>query len=313
MERIRRQLRSSRTARTSGSSSTETRSDYWERGTAIAGIFSVLLVGVGLILTNDFNLSQLAQQQKVAQEQQDLALKGQRADRFVRAVDQLGQEEDDKLSVRLGGIYALEALMKEFPADENMVIEVLCAFVRSHAPWTDDPAIPPATPDVRAAMTVLGRRPDPDNHIALDFSNTTLLGLKRFNLPGANFRGVDLSVSNFTDSVLPRADLRNTDLTNSYFNRVDLRGADMEGVVLDSAELQAANLSGANLRNVDFTGADLKGADLSGADLTGARASSLTTAQLACTKVDAATRLPAGVEPPAAGAWQQKNCAVDTD
>jgi uncharacterized protein YjbI with pentapeptide repeats len=313
MERIRKQLNSSRAARARRSRSPETRPDNWERGTAIAGILSVLLVGVGLILTNDYNVSQLAQQQKVAQEQQDLALKGQRADRFVRAVDQLGQEDDDKLSVRLGGIYALEALMKEFPADENMVIEVLCAFIRSHAPWTEKDEIPPATPDVRAAMTVLGRRPDPDKHIALDFSNTTLLGLRRFNLPGANFRGVDLSYSNFSDSVMPRADLRNTDLTKSYFNRVDLSGANMEGVVLEEISLQAANLSGANLRNADFTDAVLTGADLTGADLTGARPATLTTAQLACTKTDATTRLPAGVQPPPAGAWQQKSCAVDTD
>jgi hypothetical protein len=312
MERIRKQLNSARAARTRRSRSSESRPDAWERGTAIAGILSVLLVGVGLTMTNDFNLSQLAQQQKVAQEQQDLALKGQRADRFVRAVDQLGQEDDDKLSVRLGGIYALEALMKEFPADENMVIEVLCAFVRSHAPWTEDD-IPPATTDVRAAMTVLGRRPDPDNHIALDLSNTTLLGLQRFNLPDANFHGVDLSYSNFSDSVLPRADLRNADLAKSYFNRVDLRAADLEGAVLDDTSLQAANLSGANLRNADFTDADLKGADLTGADLTSAGPTTLTTARLACTRTDATTRLPAGVQPPPAGAWQQKSCAVDTD
>ena len=310
MVSIRKQRRVLRTRRPD---STKTRPDYWQRGTVLAGIFSVLLVGAGLILTNDFNRDQLALQQKTAQEQQDLALKGQRADRFVRAVDQLGQEGKDKLGVRLGGIYALEALMKEFQADENMVIEVLCAFVRSHAPWNADAdSITSATPDVRSAMTVLGRRPDPDAHIALDFTNT-MLGLTRFNLPGASFRGVDLSISNFSDAVLPRADLGNADFTNSFLDQADLRGANLEGVVLHSTSLQRAKLSGANLRDVDFTLADLTGADLTGADLTSARTKSLTTAQLGCAKVDAATRLPAGVGLPAADAWRQKKCAVNAD
>jgi hypothetical protein len=311
MERLRRQLRS-RAARSRGPEWREAPPDYRQRGTAIAGILSVLFVGIGLILTNDFNRDQLAQQQKASQEQQDLALKGQRADRFVRAVDQLGQEGEDKLGVRLGGIYALEALMREFQADENMVIEVLCAFVRSHAPWNEEPSITPATPDVRAAMTVLGRRPDPDAHIALDFTNTTL-GLKRFNLPGASFRGVDLSVATFSDGVLPRADLRATDFTNTYFTRADLHGANLEGAVLDGTRMRGTNLSGANLRDVDFLGADFTGADLTGADLTGPRARNLTTAQLACAKVDAATRLPAGVAPPAPDAWQRKECALAVD
>jgi len=76
----------------------------------------VVLVGVGLVVTNNFNRDQLAQQQQSAHEQQDLALKGQRADRFVRAVDQIGQDGTDRLGVRLGGIYALEVLMKECSA-----------------------------------------------------------------------------------------------------------------------------------------------------------------------------------------------------
>jgi pentapeptide repeat protein len=312
MRSSRGQLRLPRTARTRRPASTAPRSDPWQRGTSIVGILSVLLVGLGLILTNDFNRDQLALQQKTAQEQQDLALKGQRADRFVRAVDQLGQEGNDKLGVRLGGVYALEALMKEFPADENMVIEVLCAFVRSHAPYKAKVPISTATPDVRAVMTVLGRRPDPDAHIALDFSYT-MLGLYRFNLPGASFRGVDLSVASFSEAKLTRADLRNTDLTNSYFDQADLRGANMAGVILHGTELQGAILAGANLRDVNFTDAILTGADLTGADLSGTATKGLTTAQLACAKVDAATRLPAGVVAPAPGAWQQEKCAVDAD
>jgi uncharacterized protein YjbI with pentapeptide repeats len=225
-------------------------------------------------------------------------------------VDQLGQEGDNELGIRLGGIYALEALMKEFSTDQNVVTEVLCAFVRSHAPWRDeDEVIPNAQADVRAAMTVLGRRPAPDTHAPLDLSNTAL-GLKDFNLPSASFRDVDLSVSNLTDAKLPRADLRGSDVSRAFLERADLRGADLTGVDLTSTSLRAANLTGANLRSVNFTKADLTGADISGADLA-AIPGSLTDAQLSCVKTDAATRLPTGLNAPPADAWQQPRCVVE--
>ncbi|WP_249998856.1 pentapeptide repeat-containing protein [Actinoplanes sp. M2I2] len=312
MERIRKQLRLSRTSRTRRLDSMDSRFDRWQSGTAIAGILSVLLVGIGLVLTNDFNRDQLKLQQRTAQEQQDLALKGQRADRFVQAVDQLGQEGEDKLGVRLGGIYALEALMNEFRADENVVIEVLCAFVRSHAPYKKGGGIGDATQDVRSAVTVLGRRPDPDAHLALDFTNT-MLGLDRLTVPDASFRGADLSIGDFSDAVLPRADLREASFRYSYLDGAELRGANLEDAYLYGTKLRGAILPGANLRNVDFSEAVLTGADLTGADLTGPRTKGLTTAQLACAKVDAATRLPAGVSPPAPDAWKQKKCAVEDD
>lgn len=62
----------------------------------------------------------------------ELNRRGQRTDRFTRAVDQLG--EDGKLDVRLGGIYALEQLAKESAEDHGPIMEVLCAYVRGHAP-----------------------------------------------------------------------------------------------------------------------------------------------------------------------------------
>jgi hypothetical protein len=37
--------------------------------------------------------------------------------------------------VRLGGIYALERIVNDSPDDRAIIIEVLTAFVRTHAPW----------------------------------------------------------------------------------------------------------------------------------------------------------------------------------
>jgi hypothetical protein len=259
------------------------RPDWWQRGTSIGALVSVVLVAVGLYLTNSFNRDQLRLQRETTQQQQDLALKGQRADRFVAAVDQLGQEGRNKLSIRLGGIYALEALMKDSPDDESSVIEVLCAFVRTHAlrPKTIPKQIPDSPADIRAAVTVLGRRPKPDVHAALDL-NSTLLGLHGANLAGAS-------------------------LSRASLSRADLSSAILIGADLSSANLSGANLSGAVLIRPSFVsdpvperrsgvdGAKLSRTDLRGANLSGA---TVVSDQVACAYADTSTRLPVGVKRP---------------
>jgi len=240
----------------------------------------VLLVAVGLVLTNDFNRDQYRLQQDSNEEQQELTLNGQRADRFVKAIDQLGQEGNDKLGIRLGGIYALETLMRDSNSDENTIIEVLCAFIRTHAIDPDIPftrkAVPVSPLDVRAALTVLGRRREPDHHTRLDLSNT-LLGLDRIDLKGANLH----------DAQLVDADLRGATLVN----------ADLSDTTLSSADLRGADLTDADLTNAVLFQADLRGAQLTGAHLNGANLTSayLHDADLRCTTMDRLTKLPLGV------------------
>ena len=235
-------------------------------------------MAVGLYLTNDFNRDQYRLQQDSTRQQQDLALKGQRAERFVKAIDQLGQEGNDKLGIRLGGIYALETLMRESSNDQNTVIEVLCAFVRTHAPRPKSvpEIVPPASEDVRAAVSVLGRRPRLDPRSApgaidapnLDFSNT-LLGLRRIDLNDADLTAVFLVGADLVDANLVGADLRDADLRDAYLRDAGLRGADLRGADLSGADLSYAGLRGADLDNANLGGADLVDADLRGADLSG--------------------------------------------
>ncbi|MEU8350260.1 hypothetical protein AB0C60_12225, partial [Streptomyces sp. NPDC048845] len=107
-----------------------------------------------------------------------LAREGQIAERFTRAIDHLGS---DTLDVRLGGIYALERVARNSPADRPTVTDILCAFVREHSPWPvgapDGPQHPTPVvdsqlswlttraPDVQTALYVLvqhGGRADAD-------------------------------------------------------------------------------------------------------------------------------------------------------
>jgi hypothetical protein len=251
-----------------------TRQWAWQQtATTLAGILSVLLVAVGLFYTNLAN----RKQQQLGLEQQLLALQGQAAGRFTTAIDQLGHEGNDQLSIRLGGVYSLQRLARDSQPDAPTVVQVLCAFVRTHAPRRPFPppvAVPSAPEDVRAAVTVLGFRPHPDQlgNRTLDFSNA-LLGLDRIVLAGADLTGADLAGADLAGARLDQADLRFADLTGAYLTGVDLRGTQLGGHRI-GANLRGTNLTNVTLAGVDLTGVDLAGAHLAlalaGADLMGA-------------------------------------------
>jgi hypothetical protein len=98
-----------------------------------------------------------------------LTEQGQLADRYTKAIGQIG---DDKLDIRLGGIYALERIAVDSLRDHPTVVEVLSAFVRERTASiqkvrpskqrTAHPPIMQSTPkgtvDIQAAVTVLGSR-----------------------------------------------------------------------------------------------------------------------------------------------------------
>lgn len=164
--------------------------DWIARVTGMVGVVSVLLVGCGLYLTH-----------QATSAQQRLTIQSQFSERFGSAIEQLGQEGDDKLSIRLGGIYALERLMHDFPNQAPTVIEALSAFVRTHAarPKTVPKTVPPSPPDVRAAVVALSRRPRPDDEDNQRLNLTgTLLGLSGVDLRGGKLRDVDLTGADLT-------------------------------------------------------------------------------------------------------------------
>jgi hypothetical protein len=194
------------------------------------------LTAVAALLFTARSLSYTADATRATRDQIDLTAQGQIADRFNRAIDQLGQTGPDRLGIRLGGIYSLEHIMRDSPGDGPTVVEVLCAFVRTNGLTPTRPADPSTIPtvpeDVRAAVTVLGRRPDPgDSH--LDFTGTQL------SLPGISLRSANLAHAN-----LAYANLRFANLTGA-----DLSGADLSGADLSGADLRRTkNLTGAAVR-----------------------------------------------------------------
>jgi uncharacterized protein YjbI with pentapeptide repeats len=232
---------------------------------------TVAVAVVTLANTNQANREQAT----LARQQASLAERGQITDRFIRAVEQIGTETVD---TRVGGVYALERIMRDSRADESTVVEVLAAFVRSHPEPPDTTvagadALHPAI-DVQAALTVLGRRPFP-----------TADGSGRIDLAGAHIAGARLDKAMLRQADLSGADLRGADLRDANLIEANLHGARLDGATLVAANLNEVDLARATLRQADLSfvndcyqgtcaaslsSADLTGAQLYSAELTGA-------------------------------------------
>lgn len=186
-------------------------------------------------------------QAKAAQDQAETSQRGLLNERYQRGAEMLGSPV---LSVRLGGIYALQHLAEDEPTQYHVqTMRLLCAFVLN--PRKDEdlelrPVRQPLTPwirdDVQAAMRAISNRSDGD--IELEKKESFRLDLINVQLDDA-----DLSKANLTD-----------------------------------ANLAAANLKGANLRNAILANANLAFANLTGTDLS--EAVGVTQAQLAHTCAD---------------------------
>lgn len=270
---------------------------------AAVGAVAVLAVGILNHLTQRRQLREqrelFERQLQDARIQLDVLREGQITERYTRAVDQLGSDKPD---VRLGAIYALErvALGSDLP-----VTEILSAYVQGHAPWPPQAAEqPPAnwgreklpvlaswSPDVQAAMVVLGRRPGSSAQpqagqptLGQDALNLANVDLRRVQVPGAQLNGAVLRDSSLARAVLAGAELRNADLARSNLEGADLRDVDLQQARLRRANLRHADLGGANLEEADLEYTDLDGAMLNGARLQAARATQ-------------ETRWPAGFDP----------------
>ena len=189
---------------------------------------------------------------------------GRSIDLFTKAVDQLAS---DQVSVRHGGVYALEQLSELDARYRGHAHALLTAFVRQHAPW------PPSQPDsevmadrarlqggladdIGAAIAVLGRQAMIVGDAESELERVDLRGaeLNDLNLPKvcfahANLDGATLRRANLSNATLLETTLRNTDLSNA-----DLREADLTGALLDGALLRGADLSNAKLEDAHLAG-----------------------------------------------------------
>lgn len=264
------------------------------RGTIAQIVGGMVLLGGVVFTFNSFRLQQ----------------EGQFTDRFTTAITQIG---NDKLEIRLGGLYALERISKDSPTDYPTVMEVLSAYIREKGKIKD--AVKPAeansnkaakkqnsgettepeiATDVQAALTIIGRRKTGQGR------HTQQIDLTGSDLSRASLSFADLSGAELSRIVLSRALIFRSDFRRANFFAGDLRGAFLQG-----SNFKRASFSGTNSSETDFSGSELSLTDLSGADLRDAKfksaelrgadftdAKNLTFEQLAEAHIDENTRLP---------------------
>lgn len=239
-------------------------------------------------------------------------------ERYQKATEMLGSCE---LSVRLGGIYALERLLDEdiwryYPE----VVRISSVFVRHRkdSESLDNPDL--LRDDVQAVLDLIGRR---NNSVATEARRivqdepkemqSMRIGL--FNLSHSNISRAVVMAPNFRDVVFSHADmtgmmcfnpifagasLDNAALTDAMiwegdFSRADLSAADLTGARLPHADLTSSDLSSANMTNARLTNADLSKAKLEATDISGVEFSGdgeMTACGWAQNQLDAATADP---------------------
>ncbi|MFF1399375.1 pentapeptide repeat-containing protein [Streptomyces sp. NPDC058287] len=226
----------------------------WARRIELFAVLATVAVAVGTLWYSSVQTRQANEQ---ARDDRALAKEGQITDRYTAAVANLGE---DKMDVRLGGIYALQRITQDSPRDQSTIANVLATYIRTHA--TKPPAKGSSVPaDVQAAVNILAAR-----DIARD-------GTFRLDLHAVKLHEVDFvyrrpgSGAAFGSAILWDADLSNTDLHNADLHGANLHHADLHEVKLFDADLQAADLQRADLQAADLQRANLRRADLEGADL----------------------------------------------
>ena len=194
-------------------------------------------------------------QAKIATTQAEIAQSGLLDNRYQTGIELLGHA---KLSVRLGGIYALERVAESDPLTYHIPgMSVLSAFVRNwHIKYGQEGELDNTAfdneqkglpEDVRAILEVIGRRSRKQHEIELERKYTV-------NLKGAHLHGWEFDVL----SCAPEPDFSNVD-----FSSADLSGVKFFQVKLEYSSFTSANLSGAGFIGVDLSHASFLGADLS--------------------------------------------------
>ena len=239
---------------------------------------------------------------RVAERQADTAQQGLLYDRYQRGAQMLGGKV---FAVRIAGIYALQRLAEEKPAQYHIqVMQLFCAFVRN--PTVDDTyrILHPVEgsqaasirEDIQAAMNAIGSRSDEGIALERGSAGFTLdlnfADLRGADLDGRNLSGAQLRGANLSGATLHESQLIRTRLMGANLSRTSLVGANLsfsrlreanfsEAFMLDAdlsntyivdadfscANLHRANLFNASLQNVKLFGTNFRDANLSKADI----------------------------------------------
>ena len=238
---------------------------------------------------------------RLAERQADTGQRGLLNERYQKGAEMLGS---GVLSVRMGGIYALQRLAEDNPKEYAIqILGLFCAFVRhptrdeSTTQSPDNETEEHFREDVGAIMAFIGYRnqsiinieKETDFRLDLREANLNRIHLGGANLSNANLNGANLSGARLTRANLSQTQLENANLSDvladhanclwTQFTRAQLTNIRLVNANCSNASMFKTNLSGAilaeaNLSEALFSDADLSHAHLMGANVLGAHFSS---------------------------------------
>ena len=255
---------------------------YWQDLRGPEDSLSTAVRNVALVIGGVIAALLAVWRSRVAERQANTPQQGLLNERYQKGAEMLGS---DVLSVRMGGLFALQRLAEEHPNEYHMqVLRLFGAFVRhptklgetevtfvdavavsasDDTPFDDSKAI---REDVQAAMEAIGYRSN--EGITLEKQADFKLDLRGADLRHTRLYGAHLSGADLTEAKLRHAQLTRADLSSAVLWHADLSWEIGPGVpVMSATRLDGANLSGANLMYANLAGARLQEANLCQANL----------------------------------------------
>ena len=195
-------------------------------GVVIGGVIAILFaIWRSIVAERQADAAQ--RQAETAQRQSETAQRGLLNERYQKGAEMFGS---GRLSVRLGGVYALALLAREHPGDYHLeIMSLFCAFVRNPIgePFEAPLPVKSLTPaakfksgweeagdeagedrplrvreDIQAIMTAVCKRSEAQIEIEKEREYTLALrdaNLKGARLAGANLEGADLTGADLRD------------------------------------------------------------------------------------------------------------------
>ncbi len=212
------------------------------------------------VLTRD----QFGQSIDLTRHQLEISERSQVSARFSGAVERLS---DDRVSIRLGGIYSLGQIARDSARDLQAVTSILAAFVRESATQdayreTVDLGQLWPVEDIAGALSVLS-----EINATEDFDSGYRINLRGVSLQDGRLMGINLRGANLNYTNLENAILAKSQLGGALLSGANLSFAHLEDVDLQEASLSAADLRDAKLSNSDLSRSLLESSNMSNAFL----------------------------------------------
>ena len=231
--------------------------------------------------------------QDTAAKTEQQAIRGLETERYGRAIEQLGH---DKIGIRIGGLFGLEALATDAPERfaetvyENLVAYLieytkpdpeLAQKIEAAGRNNEDedeplelvpvPVIPKVGTDVQTVLKILFRKRGLfDTHItALTDNNETLGDGERVPVVGVHLVDVDLSGAwlvgaDFREATLTDTFFHNAAIINSNFRKATLTDASFHNAAIINSKFRKATLTDASFREATLTVTSFREAVLNG-------------------------------------------------